>query len=125
MKRPHTLRDSFRDASIGLLTALREERNMRIHFALLVLLCIVGLALRLTTMEWAVLLLAAGAVLGLELLNSAVERAVDLAEPDESEMAAQAKNLAAGGVLVASVVAVLVGILVLGPKLWAAVVGIR
>lgn len=98
---------------------------MRIHFALLVLLCIVGLALRLTTMEWAVLLLAAGAVLGLELLNSAVERAVDLAEPDESEMAAQAKNLAAGGVLVASVVAVLVGILVLGPKLWAAVVGIR
>ncbi|MBT9175865.1 MAG: Undecaprenol kinase [Firmicutes bacterium] len=125
MKRQHTLRDSFRDASVGLRTALREERNMRIHFAALVLLCAVSLALGLNALEWALLLLAAGAVVGLELLNSAIERAVDLAEPRENELAAMSKNLAAGGVLVASVVAVLVGCLVLGPKLWAAVFGVR
>jgi len=63
--------------------------------------------------------MVAGAVVGLELMNSALERAVDLAEPRESALAAAAKNLAAGGVLVVSVVAVLVGLLVLGPKLWA------
>lgn len=123
MKRPHTLRDSFRDAAVGLRTALREERNMRIHFTALGLLCAVSLVVGLNALEWAVLLLAAGAVIGLELLNSAVERAVDLAEPHENELAAQAKNLAAGGVLVASVAAVLVGILVLGPKLWEALFG--
>lgn len=125
MKRQHTLRDSFHDAHAGIRTALREERNMRIHFAALVLLGVVSLALGLSTMEWAVLLLAAGAVVGLELLNSAVERAVDLAHPNESELAAASKNLAAGGVLVASVVAVLVGCLVLGPKLWALFLAIK
>lgn len=124
MKRPHTLRDSFRDAITGVRSALREERNMRIHFTSLVLLCAVGLLAKLNALEWAVLLLAAGAVVGLELLNSAIERAVDLAEPHDSELAAQAKKLAAGGVLVASVVAVLVGALVLGPRLWVAVFGV-
>ena len=124
MKRPHTLRDSFRDAIMGVRSALREERNMRIHFTSLVLLCAVSLLAGLNALEWAVLLLAAGAVVGLELLNSAIERAVDLAEPRESELVAQAKKLAAGGVLVASVVAVLVGALVLGPKLWVAVFGV-
>lgn len=124
MKRPHTLRDSFRDAIMGVRSALREERNMRIHFTSLVLLCAVGLLAKLNALEWAVLLLAAGAVVGLELLNSAIERAVDLAEPHDSELAAQAKKLAAGGVLVASVVAVLVGALVLGPRLWVAVFGV-
>ena len=97
---------------------------MRIHFTSLVLLCAVSLLAGLNALEWAVLLLAAGAVVGLELLNSAIERAVDLAEPHESELAAQAKKLAAGGVLVASVVAVLVGVLVLGPRLWVAVFGV-
>jgi diacylglycerol kinase len=96
---------------------------MRIHFTALGLLSAVSLVVGLNALEWAVLLLAAGAVIGLELLNSAVERAVDLAEPHENELAAQAKNLAAGGVLVASVAAVLVGILVLGPKLWEALFG--
>jgi len=123
VKRPQTMRDSFRDATVGLRTALREERNMRIHFTALGLLCAVSLVVGLNALEWAILLLAAGAVVGLELLNSAVERAVDLAAPHESELAAQAKNLAAGGVLVASVAAVLVGILVLGPKLWHALFG--
>jgi len=119
VKRPHTLRDSFRDAFLGITSALREERNMRIHFCAVVLLCLLGLTLRLSTTEWALLLMVAGAVVGLELMNSALERAVDLAEPRESALAAAAKNLAAGGVLVVSVVAVLVGLLVLGPKLWA------
>jgi diacylglycerol kinase len=96
---------------------------MRIHFTALGLLCAVSLTVGLNALEWAVLLLAAGAVIGLELLNSALERAVDLAEPRENELAAQAKNLAAGGVLVASVAAVLVGMLVLGPKLWDALFG--
>jgi len=123
VKRPHTLRDSFRDATVGLRTALREERNMRIHFTALGLLCAVSLVVGLNALEWAVLLLAAGAVIGLELLNSAVERAVDLAEPHENELAAQAKNLAAAGVLVASVVATLVGLLVLLPKLLSAFFG--
>lgn len=119
MKRPHSLGDSFRDAFSGIAAALREERNMRIHFTVLVLLVLLGLIVGLNGLEWALILFAAGSVLGLELMNSAVERAVDLAEPNQNPLAALSKNLAAGSVLVTAIVAVLVGLLIIGPKLLA------
>lgn len=64
-----------------------------------------------------------GLVLALELVNSAVEAAVDLASPQQHELAAAAKDAAAGAVLVAAVAAATVGLVVLGPPLWARLVG--
>ncbi len=52
------------------------------------------------------------------MINSAVERAVDLVEPRFHPLAALSKRLAAGGVLVAAIVAVAVGSLIFWPKIW-------
>jgi len=119
MKGSHSLLDSFRDAIVGIFTALREEKNMRIHFTLLLLLLFLSFYFRLDNLEWAVVLLAAGGVIGLEMLNSAIERAVDLVEPQFHPLAALSKRLAAGGVLVAALVAVVIGILIFWPKVLA------
>jgi len=119
MKVPNGLFDSFRDAMIGIITALREEKNMRIHFAALVFVLTLSWYLSLSPLEWAVVLLAAMGVIGLEMLNSAIERAVDLAEPQFHPLAALAKRLAAGGVLVAALVAVAIGSMIFWPKILA------
>jgi diacylglycerol kinase (ATP) len=58
-------------------------------------------------------------VLAMEAMNSAVETCVNLAMPDQHPLAARAKDVAAGAVLLASLGAVAVGLILLGPKLWA------
>ena len=67
--------------------------------------------------------LVSALVLTAELLNSALEAVVDLVSPDHHPLAERAKDIAAGAVLVASAFAVLVGLLVFGPPLWAFSVG--
>ncbi|MCA9112495.1 MAG: diacylglycerol kinase family protein, partial [Planctomycetaceae bacterium] len=53
-----------------------------------------------------------------ELLNTAIESVVDLVSPDEHELARISKDVASGGVLIAAVVALAVGMIVFGPRLW-------
>ncbi|MBS3951202.1 MAG: diacylglycerol kinase family protein [Peptococcaceae bacterium] len=117
MKRAHSLIDSFTDAFIGMSLALREERNMRIHFALAALATLLGLYLGLEPWQWVVILLVIAAVISMELVNSAIERAVDLAEPNDNPLAAFAKRLAASAVLVVAVVAVVIGLIIFVPYL--------
>lgn len=117
MKAPQRIANSFSDALIGIVTALREEKNMRIHFATLTALFGASLYFRLDSMEWALVILAAGMVITSEMLNSAVERVVDLVEPNFHPLAALSKQLAAGGVLVAALTAVAIGAIVFWPRL--------
>jgi len=72
---------------------------------------------------WTPIVLAIGLVLALELMNSAVEATVDLVSPDRRDGAAAAKDMAAGAVLLASLCALAVGLLVLGPPLLDRVAG--
>lgn len=110
------LRRSFRFAFAGLRTAWRTQPNLRLE--LLVGVAAVLLAAWLQTGLVAVLLCCA-VVLPLELLNSALEAAVDLAAPERHPLAERAKDLAAAAVLTAAVAAVLVGLAALGPALLA------
>jgi diacylglycerol kinase len=82
----------------------------------------VALALWLETGLLAVLVSSA-VVLVAEMVNTAVEAAVDLASPERRPLAAAAKDAAAGAVLIAAGFAVLVGLLALGPALWARLTG--
>ncbi len=114
---------SFRFAGQGIAHAWRVTHNFRIHLA--VSAVVVGLAawLRLGRLEWALLVGCIGAVSALEVLNTAVEELVDLVHPGRDPRAGRVKDLAAGAVLVAAVAAALVGLLVLGPPLWARLSG--
>ncbi|HKI57735.1 MAG TPA: diacylglycerol kinase family protein [Trueperaceae bacterium] len=108
------LPQAFAYAVRGLWRALRREANLRIELALGVLAVALAFWLGAPLVPVA---LAAGLVLTAELFNSAVETVVDLASPQRSDLAEAAKDIAAGGVLVASACAFLVGLAILGPPL--------
>ena len=108
---------SFSYAFQGILSAIKAERNLKIHFFTSVIVISISLWLGLSTMEWLFILLAIGGVLSLELLNSAVERVVDLVTEEVHPLAKQAKDMAAGAVLVYAFLSVVIGLIIFLPKL--------
>lgn len=104
--------ESFNFAFEGIIHVLRTQRNMRIHFVIAALVLVVALASGVDKMELIALLLAIAFVLIAEMLNTAVEAAVDVATTSFDPMAKLAKDIAAGAVLIATGVAVAVGYLV-------------
>ena len=109
---------SFYFAFAGLGFLFRTQRNARIHAVIGTLACGVGAWVRISRVEWAVVIFTIALVLILEGLNTAVEAAIDLASPELHPLAKAAKDLAAGMVLIAAIASVGVGLLILGPPLW-------
>jgi diacylglycerol kinase (ATP) len=109
---------SFADAGRGI-RALLAEPNARVQLAVAVLVVALGLWLRLGARDWALLALAIALVLAAEALNTALEALADRVAPDRHPLVAKAKDVAAGGVLIASLAAAVLGLLVLGPPLLA------
>jgi diacylglycerol kinase len=110
---------SFYFAFAGLWYLVRTQRNARIHFVIAAAACGLGGWLRIGRADWALLAVAICGVIILEGLNTAIEAAVDLASPQLHPKAKAAKDLAAGMVLVAALAALAIGLIILGPPLWA------
>lgn len=108
---------SFACAGRGVSSALASQRNLRIQAAIGAVVAIVGLVLGLRTLEWAVVALSMSGVFVAELINTAVERAVDLACPRYDDGARLAKDASAAAALVAAASSVVVGLLVFVPHL--------
>lgn len=116
----HHFRQALRHSWGGICWAVRAERNMRLHLLAAGLALIGGLWLGLSRQEWLWIVLAIFAVWGAEFANTVVEALVDLMVGHHYELAAKrAKDVAAGGVLLAALFAVIVGLLILGPRLLA------
>ncbi len=115
---------SFRCAFEGLAVGWRTQQNLRIHLAFVLAITGLGAYLRLATIQWAILALTYSLVLTTELVNTALEALTDLVSPSHHPLARDAKDLAAGAVLVTAIGAVVVGLLVLGPPLWARLQGL-
>lgn len=96
---------------------------MRFHVLAALAAVLAGVWLRLSRGEWLWIGLAVALVWAAELLNTAVERLVDLVSPERHPLAKAAKDTAAGAVLVLAAFAVVVGLCVFGPRLWALVTG--
>jgi len=109
------LLSSFRFAWRGIGLLLRTQANARIHAAATVLVVLMGLMFHLTLVEWALIVLAIAGVWAAEGMNTAIEFLVDLVSPEYHVLAEQAKDVAAGAVLLAAVGAAIVGMLVFGP----------
>jgi diacylglycerol kinase len=109
---------AFRFAFSGLWYALRTQRNMRIHLAVASAVIIAGFWLGLSADQWAVLALTSGLVLLAEMVNTVVETLVDLVCPEYHPLAEIVKDVMAGAVLLMAIIAVIIGLLVLGPPLW-------
>ena len=115
-QRSGSLLDSFNYAFEGIIHVLRTQRNMRIHFAIAVVVLVAAIFADVTKLELIALLLAIGFVLIAEMINTALEAAIDVATTTFDPMAKLAKDIAAGAVLLASVNAVAVGYLVFAGK---------
>jgi diacylglycerol kinase (ATP) len=111
-RRSQSLFQSFNVAAEGIVHAVRTQRNLWIHFAIAAAVLIAAIGFGASKLELAVLLLAITFVLVAELVNTAVEAAVDVASTSFDPMAKIAKDIAAGAVLVAALNAVAVGYLV-------------
>ena len=113
------LMSSLDFAVSGLITAFKEERNMRKHAVSAILVILAGLVFQVSVTEWLFLLLSISLVIAFEIVNSAIENVVDLASNYHFSMLAKnAKDMAAGAVLFVSGFALLTGLIIFVPKIW-------
>lgn len=110
---------SFQHAYDGIAAALRTQRNLKIHLAVAVVVLVAAPLLGASRLELAVLVLVIVVVFVAEMLNTALEFAVDLVTREHRPLAKLAKDVSAGAVLVSSVGAVVVGYLILADRLFA------
>jgi diacylglycerol kinase (ATP) len=111
-RRAPSLIESFNYAIEGIVHVLRTQRNMRIHFVIAIGVLVAALAFDVSRLELIALLIAIAFVLIAEMINTAVEAAVDVASTSFDPMAKLAKDIGAGAVLIAAVNAIAVGYLV-------------
>ncbi|MFH1386537.1 MAG: diacylglycerol kinase family protein [bacterium] len=114
---PKRFLKSVKYAGVGAQHALRTQRNIRIHLAIAILVFIGAGWLGSSPIEMAVILLAIFFVITAELFNTAIEETIDLVKPYQHPLAALIKNVSAAAVLLAAVGALIVGVLVLVPKI--------
>jgi len=102
----------------GVMEGFRSERSMRIHCAAAALVIVCGLLLGLSAWEWIVCAILIGLVIASELLNTALEQAIDILSPQLDPRAKRVKDTAAGAVLIVSLAAAVAGLIIFLPKLW-------
>lgn len=116
-----SLVQSFAHAIDGIISGLKAERNMVIHFAAMALVTVFALVLQCSTWEWCVLIALFGLVTAAELINTAIESAVNLVSPGPHPQAKLAKDTAAGAVLMTAAAAFVIGLIIFVPKVWSLV----
>jgi diacylglycerol kinase len=107
----------FGYAFSGLWYTLRTQRNMRVHVSIALLAVLVGLLLRISPVEFAIIFLAIICVFTAEMFNTVFELCVDLASPEYNPLAKIAKDVAAGAVLMSAILSVIIGLCIFLPHI--------
>ena len=109
---------SFGHALQGLKLLFSSQRNAIIHLCLMGLAVILGVLLKISFTEWAIIVLSSGMVIAAESFNTALEKLSDTIHPERNEGIGGAKDIAAGSVLITAIAALVVGIIIFIPKLY-------
>jgi len=107
---------SFIPAFKGLFWLFKNEANAQVHLIATFVVIIAGFYFKIDQKDWLFLCFAIGLVISAEALNTSIEKLVDLLHPQNHKQAGLVKDLAAAGVLVATIIAVIIGVLVFVPK---------
>jgi diacylglycerol kinase len=107
---------SFRFAGQGIVDLFRYENNAKVHLLIAGAVVAVGFWLKLSRVEWAVILTQIGLVWAAEAINTALEKLCDFVSPGLHPQIKAIKDMASGAVLILAISAVLVGLVVLGGK---------
>lgn len=108
---------SFKYAFEGIVSAFKKERNLKIHFVIAVVVIVLGALFKLHKLEWLILILTIGIMIVLELINTSIERTIDLITEDYHPLAKQAKDIAAAACLVFAICTVIIGLIIFLPKI--------
>lgn len=112
-----SLINSFKYAIEGLISNLKTERNLLIHFSVAILVIIGGFIFSINLYEWLICIVLFGMVISLELMNTAFEKLADLCTPNIDPKVKFIKDTAACSVFIAAIIAVITGIIIFLPKL--------
>ena len=110
-------KDSVNHAMDGINYTREHERNFRIELFMMGLVLMAGIYFNISSIEWLILLLTIALVLTLEMINTSIERCVDLVTKEYHELAKNAKDVAAGAVFIMSIFSVCIGIVIFLPKI--------
>jgi diacylglycerol kinase len=103
---------SFVFAFRGIRASLKEQRNLKVQILVAVLTVGAGFYFKIASWEWCVVLITIGLVISLEMINTSIELLVDLVTRERKPQAGRIKDVAAGAVLVVSIIAIIVGLIV-------------
>ena len=109
---------SFRYAFNGLKILIKEEHNARIHLFIACCVLIAGAVIKISTIEWIVVIFCICLVFALELINSAIEKTVDFVSIEKNETIKKIKDLSAGAVLIAAIASAIIGLMIFLPKIF-------
>lgn len=110
---------SVKFAFKGLWILLRTEYSIQIQLSIALIVTLTGFHFELSRVEWMIQLLAIGLVMGLEGVNTAIEKLADYIQPEKDPKIGILKDISAGAVMIASILASIVGILIYFPKILA------
>lgn len=109
--------DSFKYAFNGLVYGIKKERNIRIHFCIMLIVIFMGFLFNINLIEWNICLILFGMVISLEYVNTSLESVVDICSPEKNELAKVAKDMAASAVVVSAIISLIVGLIIFLPKI--------
>ena len=108
--------NSFSYPIRGLKYAYRNEQNLTVDVGISILVAIAGFIFKLNSTEWVVVAFTIGAVISLELVNTAIEAAIDMVTEEYHPLAKVAKDTSAAAVFIIAIVAAIVGLIIFLPK---------
>ena len=111
------LRKSFGYAFKGIDDVIKHEPNMKIHVVVAILVVIMAFILKVSIIEWIILVLLIGAVLAAETINTTIENLVDMYTKEYDEKAKIVKDTAAGTVLILAITSAIIGLIIFIPKI--------
>lgn len=111
------LRKSFGYAFKGIDDVIEHEPNMKIHVVAAILVVIMAFILKVSIIEWIILVLLIGAVLAAETINTTIENLVDMYTKEYDEKAKIVKDTAAGTVLILAITSAIIGLIIFVPKI--------
>lgn len=111
------LTDSFSHALEGIINTAGVEKNLKIHFMVMVCVIIVGLIVKLSVSEWIICIVLFGIVISTEMFNTALEKTLDYINEGYDEKIKFIKDASAGAVLTVAITSAIIGLIIFIPKL--------
>jgi len=107
---------SFKFAFCGFFSAMKSEKNLQIHAIISILVIIAGFFFRISVTEWLVVLLCIALVIGVELINTAIEKLSDFVCAEKNSEIGQIKDISAAAVVFCAIISAVVGVMIFLPK---------